>query len=128
MPLDEQTFEATDVPTQRFIITAAAGFAGLLVCLGGVFALYLAWVNGPQAPVRPAPLANASAPALETQPFRRPPPPTAPEAGAQSYRWRDAAHDRVEIPIDRAMAMVAARGSHGFDPIDQAPTPLGGRR
>jgi hypothetical protein len=38
-------------------------------------------------------------------------------AELNSYRWTDASHDFIAIPIERAMEIVAARGPQGYQPI-----------
>ena len=45
------------------------------------------------------------------------------------YAWVDRAKGLVHVPIDRAMALVAAKGDAGWEPLDPAPdTPtLSGR-
>lgn len=44
------------------------------------------------------------------------------------YAWVDRDKGLVHIPIDRAMALIAAKGDAGYDPPDQAvPTPSTGQ-
>ena len=35
----------------------------------------------------------------------------------EAFRWADADHTRVQIPIERAMKLIAAKGAHAYDPI-----------
>ena len=37
------------------------------------------------------------------------------------YDWIDRQKGVIRIPIERAMALIAARGMHGYDPLEQAP-------
>ena len=102
MPSEKQAFEGASVPLRAFVLAGAGTFAAVIVCLAAVFGLYTLWVNGPQAPVKPAPLAASAvaAPGLETGLFRRPPPPaTGPDPR-----------------IEQAMDVVASRGEKAFDP------------
>jgi hypothetical protein len=36
-----------------------------------------------------------------------------------TYGWVDRDHGIIQIPVDRAMALVAAKGSAGFGPVGQ---------
>jgi hypothetical protein len=38
-------------------------------------------------------------------------------AELNGYRWANAAHTLIDIPIERAMQLIAARGADGYAPI-----------
>lgn len=124
--MPEAKLEDARFPVLPLVIGAAAGMLAVLALLALVHGLYSLWINARPGPVRPAPLAAASAPRLDTYLFREVAPPAKPDPRSQAargYRWRDPAHTRVSIPIDRAMAMVAARGAAGLDPVPTRPAP-----
>jgi hypothetical protein len=41
-----------------------------------------------------------------------------------SYRWANQQHTLVQIPIERAMRIIAQKGAHAYDPIAAAPGAL----
>jgi hypothetical protein len=47
-------------------------------------------------------------------------------AQLQGYAWTDRERGIARIPIEDAMALVAARGAQAYDPLDQAPKATGG--
>lgn len=42
-------------------------------------------------------------------------------ADLQRFRWIDRAHGMFQIPIERAMRLVAARGARAYEPVAPAP-------
>ena len=40
------------------------------------------------------------------------------KAQIDGYAWVDRSHDIIRIPVDRAMAMVVAKGTNAYDPIE----------
>jgi hypothetical protein len=42
------------------------------------------------------------------------------QADLQRFRWIDRAHGMFQIPIERAMRLVAARGSQAYEPVPAA--------
>lgn len=44
-------------------------------------------------------------------------------AALEGFAWVDRERGRVRIPVERAMAILAARGQAGWDPLQPAPQP-----
>jgi hypothetical protein len=103
----------------RGVLLASLGFlAFVILAMAGLRIFYLALVTGPiYRPPQPQP-----APGLQSDPAAE----LARVQQAQreklgSYAWVDRQKGTVRIPIDRAMALVVARGAHGYDPLDPPP-------
>ncbi|WP_426435561.1 hypothetical protein [Bradyrhizobium genosp. P] len=118
-----------DVAT-RIVIITVTGFLGFVaLTLIGLFFFLKA---GAPTALRKAVERPFPEPTLQTAPqddlkqFER-----EQRAALSRYRWVDRSKDLVQIPIDEAMRIVAARGDHAYDPIESsastpsAPTPNG---
>ena len=70
------------------------------------------------APAAFAPPHLQSDPAGELRDYQ-----TAQRARLSGYAWADRERGLVRIPIDRAMAMIATRGSGAYEPLDPPRTP-----
>jgi hypothetical protein len=108
-----------------WVALSAAGFILLLaVSIGALYAAFASTV-----------------PAHRTPTFKTlPPPQLEPHPAADlrvllerqrremnTYAWANKDHTLVSIPIDRAMALIAARGEKAFAPIESEAAPRGGR-
>ena len=93
----------------------------LAVSIGGLFGIYRAAV-----PPIPAPSA---------QKFPQPQVDTrereemhrlrdAQNRKLETWRWSDDEHSLVQIPIDRAMQLLAKKGAHAYDPLVSGQTAL----
>ena len=61
------------------------------------------------------------APRLQTLPDGlRDPEIARQQAELERFRWIDRGHGVFQIPIERAMQLVAARGAHAYDPVAPA--------
>lgn len=120
--------EAPDVAA-RSVLAYVFGF---LVCvvigIAGLYAYYLSNVTGPLiATPRVFP-----EPRLQTDPhsdLNRL--QAAQRKTLSTYTWVDPGHGIVQIPIERAMQLIVARGGHALDPLQAqaatpAPSPSGG--
>ena len=95
--------ERGGVDTLRVVAIAA----GLLVFLGVSMAV-LAWIY------------FAAVPAEAIAPAHLPAPEATPDQGLQIQALLEQQRQRLNagaIPIDRAMAAVAAKGAHAYDPV-----------
>ncbi|HWG43668.1 MAG TPA: hypothetical protein VN688_12850 [Gemmataceae bacterium] len=115
----EQRLEPPDVAARTVLFTALSlvAFVGLSI-LGARF--YYKWeINGP---VNVAP-STFGKPRLQVDDaadlakFEKD-----QHAQLDSYAWVDRGQDLIRIPIDRAMALVAAKGAGAYGPIE---TPAG---
>jgi len=108
--------EPGGVSTARVLIFAA-GYMGLL--LASVIVLYFVYAGAvPAVPM----------PTIRLFPPPRQEPHPADELHAllakqraelSGYGWADAGHTLVKIPIERAMDIIAARGTQAYDPIER---------
>ena len=106
--------EAPDVAV-RSVLAYVFGFLACAVAgIAALYAYYLLTVTGPlMATPRVFP-----EPRLQTDPhgdlrqFY-----AAQRKALSTYAWVDPAHDIVQIPIDRAMLLIVARGGHALDPL-----------
>lgn len=96
----------------------AASIAGTLVfVVAAVFGLYSFYrAEAPSASFVPP--RNFPAPKLQTKNDGvREPVIAQQQAKLRAYAWIDRNRGIVQIPIDRAMALVSARGDKAYDPI-----------
>ena len=42
----------------------------------------------------------------------------------KAFHWADKEHTRIQIPIERAMKLIAQKGDHGYDPVANPPGAL----
>ena len=98
-----------------------AGFFVFVVFVAvGLFYFYQALAHGATF-VRPN---EFPAPRLQTRSDGlRDPEIARQQADLERFRWIDKAHGKFQIPIERAMKMVAARGPKAYDPV-AAPPPI----
>lgn len=107
------THETADVDGRRIWVTAAV-FAATIVLAGfmaaGAIDLIGTMIGRPLAPINPPPTQMPtpplqSAPSLDLRALR-----AEKHALLSQYAWVDRAHGIVRIPIERAMALLIARG------------------
>ncbi len=119
-------FEATKLPHEsvgvrtRRILAFVAGFlvftAVLMIILGVFFRTEIRQARITE-PMRPFP-----GPELQPNPqqdytnFR-----AGQDKQLQGYAWVDGDKKLLHVPIDRAMAYIAARGASAYDPLEAAP-------
>jgi hypothetical protein len=113
--------EPPGVEPSRVVLAVVAAFMLLAIGVGGLSAWYWHEVPNqimPPPATFPQPRVQANEPAelrriLATQRQR-----------LAAYRWANKQHTLVQIPIDRAMQIIAAKGAHGYDPIAPDPSAL----
>ncbi len=121
MPADIEhvTHEDPDVRTWR-VLLLVFGFVGFVILLGGGLNLYFRAITANE-PLS-TPLRRFPAPELQPNPrgdwasFHR-----AQSAGLEGYGWVDRKNGLVHIPIERAMALVVARGTQAYAPVAGTP-------
>ncbi len=120
--LEEQR-QAEDLDDRKVLLVGACtlGLVGLTLGLVLLF-MRLAGIGGPSAnpPAAFAPPRLQSDDAGELREYQ-----AAQRATLEGYGWADRERGLVRIPIERAMAMVAARGGDAYAPLDppQQPDP-----
>jgi hypothetical protein len=111
--IDGTTHETADIDGRRVWATAAV-LAATIVLTGfmaaGAISLIGTMVGRPLAPIDPPPTTMPSpplqsAPSLDLRALR-----AEKHALLSHYAWADRAHGVVRIPIERAMALLIARG------------------
>lgn len=119
----EAPLEAPDVTTWPVLLSVLGFFAFVAAALVAL-RIYYNWdVHGPVVtPPRPYPEPRLQAdPTADLRRF---------EAGQRArltdYAWVDRTQGLVRIPIERAMALIAAQGAEGYAPLDSpaAPSPV----
>jgi hypothetical protein len=110
--------EPSGVELSRVVLAVVAAFVLLAIGIGGLGMWY--WR---QVPVKTMPL-PASFPqprvaADELTELRQI--LAAQRRRLTSYQWTNKEHTLVQIPIDRAMKIIVAKGSHAYDPIAANP-------
>jgi hypothetical protein len=113
--------EPSGVETSRVVLAVVAAFALLAIGVGGLGAWY--WHEVPVKTVPPPatfpqPRVQADEPAELRQIL------AAQRKRLAAYRWANTQHTLVQIPIGRAMAIIAAKGAHAYDPIAPNPNAL----
>jgi hypothetical protein len=103
----------------RAVLGASLGFlVFVILAMAGLRIFYLATVSGPiYRPPRPqtAPGVQADSPDDVARVVRE------QRAKLAGYDWSDRQKGVIRIPIERAMALIAARGMHGYDPLEPPP-------
>lgn len=119
-PRLHEKLESPVVPGWPFIALIAGVLIFLGASVGGFWTLF-----EHAAPDRRLPPAHEA-----PQPRLQADPPAdlqkviaAQQARLDGYRWVDRGEGIAAIPIDRAMAMIAARGADAYAPIPGAPPP-----
>ena len=108
----------------RPVLYVAVGFLLFVgACLGGLYVYYRDVVrNGPTARAEPFPAPQLqSAPLSDLQKLQQ-----KQQGQLQGYAWVDKDQGIVRIPIERAMQIVAAKGSAAFgsfDDLNKPPAP-----
>lgn len=111
---NDATHETADIDGKRVWETAAV-LAGTIVLVGfmaaGTIALVGSMVGRPLVPINPPPTQMPSpplqsAPSLDLAALR-----AEKHALLSQYAWIDRAHGVVRVPIERAMALLVARGA-----------------
>jgi hypothetical protein len=110
--------EKGDVATRKVSYAAAGLMAFLIVSAGVLYAVFAAVVPADRTPA----FREFPSPKLEAD-------PTAELRALQdkqrkalsSYRWMDATRTLIGIPVERAMAIIAARGDQAYAPIAAKP-------
>jgi hypothetical protein len=112
--------EPPDASVGRLFAALAGTATALLISLAALYVFYRVKAsNASLIPPRDFP-----APELETDSDGAPNPAVARQkARLRAYAWIDRERGLVQIPIMRAMSIVAARGSRAYDPV---PSPPGG--
>jgi hypothetical protein len=118
--------ERPDVAS-RFVLATVLGFLGFVVV--GVLGLYVYYTLSVPAQLIAGPRAFP-APHLQTQPHTDLARLQAAQRKALStYTWVDPNKGMIQIPIDRAMQLIVARGPRALDPLVlPAVTPTPGSR
>lgn len=119
-PRPHDELESPILPGWPFILLVACVLLFFGASIGGFWALFEYAVPDrelPQAHEAPQPRLQAYPPADLQKVV------AAQKARLQGYRWIDQGQGIAAIPIDRAMAIIAARGSDAYAPIPGAPSP-----
>jgi hypothetical protein len=103
-----------------FTALVAAVVVFLAASLGGLWGVFVRDVPNrgqrpAQEPPQPRLLSNPPAELSKVLADQR--------ARLTGYRWTDRGQGLIAVPIDRAMAIVAARGANAYEPIPGAPPP-----
>lgn len=113
--LEEQR-QAEDLDSRKILLVGAGtlGLVGLTLGLVLLF-MHLVGIEGPKVtpPAAFAPPRLQSDDAGDLRDYQ-----AAQRAALEGYAWSDRERGMVRIPIDRAMAMVAARGAGAYAPLD----------
>lgn len=117
--IEEVQHEDPGVGTHR-VVGFALGFVAFAILLAGGLGLYYRWiVSGEKTNVTvedfPAPRLQPN-PTADWEHFRQ-----AQLEQLQGYRWIDRSKEMVHIPVDRAKALIVARGPKGYDPVEGTP-------
>lgn len=116
--------EAPDVAARSVLAYIFGFLACVMIAMAGLYAYYLRTVTGPLiATPRVFP-----EPRLQSNPHGDLHRLQAAQRKALStYTWVDPARGIVQIPIERAMQLIVARGEQALDPLQgQAATPAAG--
>ena len=117
--IEPQPHESPSVGTRR-IVALVLGFVGFATLLSGGLAIYYRRIVGGEKLVTT--LQDFPAPRLQPNPARDWSNFHAAQVRAlESYDWVDRSKGLVHVPIERAMALVIARGTQAYDPADGTP-------
>ena len=121
---DHVSPEAPDVAARPVLAYVFGFFGCVIIGMAALYAYYLFTVTGPLIATR----REFPQPRLQTDPHGDLHRLQATQRKALStYTWIDPAHGIVQIPIERAMQLIVARGEHALDPLPvQADTPAQG--
>lgn len=107
--------EPPDVATGRILLIVAGWAVFFVVSVGGLgwYTLEVVPLNSSAQDVHalPSPALQVAAPRDLDQLF------AAQRRRLETYAWSDRDRGLVQIPIDRAMAIIAARGTNAFAPL-----------
>ena len=106
-------FESPRLPARPFVMITAGVAIFLALGLGGLWTLFA--LDAPNR--RAVPATNPPPPRLESHPMRE------LQHTRLTERARLNAAATGEIPIDRAMAIISARGATAYDPITPVKRP-----
>jgi hypothetical protein len=117
-PRPHDVLESSRLPGWPFVSVAAGMLVFLALSIGGLWAVFVAAV-----PNRlPLPAHVPPAPRLQSDPAADLSAVLAQQrARLAGYRWVDRNKRIAAIPIDRAMAIIAGRGTDAYAPIPGAP-------
>jgi hypothetical protein len=110
--------EKGDVATRKVSYVAAGLIAFLIVSAGVLYAVFAAVVPADRTPAFrefPSPRLQAD-PAAELRALQ-----DKQRKELSSYRWMDSSRTLIGMPVERAMAIVAARGDQAYAPIEAKP-------
>lgn len=117
--MSDETHRARDLPSpevaNRRVAVIAIGLIAMMLGAVGMLLGFYVW----QLPQRGLPPPQQlPAPQVRTdERLLRQQLEAAQLGRLSSYRWEDPQKTLVAIPIERAMQILAARGSHAYDPI-----------
>ena len=108
-----------DVATHKVLLVALA-LVGFVGCSIGGARIYYLWEI--REPVNAAPKEFA-APRLQINDVAdRARVEQKARAQLDGYAWVDRKQSIIRIPIDRAMALIASKGTEGYGPIEEVPS------
>lgn len=110
--------EAPDVAARSVLAYVLGFLACIMIGMAALYAYYLFSVTGPLIAtprVFPEPRLQAD-PHGDLHRLE-----AAQRKTLSSYAWVDPARGIVQIPIARAMQLIAARGEHALDPLERGP-------
>ena len=117
--LAAEPHETPNVHTGR-VLAFVLGFVAFAILLGGGLGLYYRWITAGEKLT--APIVDFPSPRLQPNPtadwenFHK-----AQVDDLERLDWVDKAKGLVHVPIARAKALVVARGSQGYDPVEGTP-------
>jgi hypothetical protein len=106
--------EPSGVETSRVVLAVGGAFMLLVIGIGGLGSWY--WYEVPVQTVPPPvsfpqPRVQADEPAELRRLLGK------QRQELTAYGWTDQQHTLLQIPIERAMKLIAAKGAHAYDPI-----------
>jgi hypothetical protein len=100
----------------RRVLASALGFLAFAILLGGGLSLSYRWiVSGSKLESFPAPRLQPN-PTADWESFHK-----VQVEDLEHLGWADKPRALVHLPIDRAKAVVLARGPQGYDPVEGTP-------
>lgn len=113
--------ERPGVDTRRLAWGAGAALLLLAVGIGGLSVIYSYEVS---VKVVPPPKSFPSPQVIPDEAAERQRIETQQRQRLTGYHWANSQHTLVQIPIERAMQLIAAKGAHGYDALETAPAAL----